>query len=368
MKICFCDNSIKSLLGFRGDVIAYFLSKGHQVFLLAPILAERDSKTIIPEGCTLVKVNMDPSAMSPIKDSKLLLEYFRLYRKIRPDAVFNYTIKPNIYSCLAAKILGIKVVDMLAGLGYVFSGNNLLLSLARKLYRFGLRRADKVFVLNEINSKFILENNFVSPKNLVCLSNGEGVNLEKYPYKDNNFEKGSIFLMVARVLYDKGYSEFIEAAKIIKAKHPNVKFEILGPIDNTSPMSVPLEVVNRDMYEGYFEYCGETLDVQSYIERDGVVLVLPSYHEGMNRSLMEGCSMGRPIITSDIPGCRELVEEGVNGFLCKSKDTASLVEALEKFIHLDDDEKTMMSRNSRRIAEEKFDVRKVYTYYEEALK
>ncbi len=176
-----------------------------------------------------------------------------------------------------------------------------------------------------------------------------------------------IFLMVARVLYDKGYQEYVDAASIIRQKYPNVSIELLGATDFSSPMGVPKTVLEKDVADGKLNYLGVTNDVPSYLKRKKVVVVVSSYHEGMNRALMEALAMGKPIITTNIPGCKEMVDEGVNGFLVPPKDSISLAQAMEKYINLSDEEKDKMKRASYQKAVEQFDVKHVLKRYDEII-
>lgn len=366
MKIVFSDNRLGGLLGFRVDVIRHFIAQGHEVILLAPKARSQWDKvgTMVP-GCRVVEVPMSPHGMNPVKDFRLFAKYLRIYRKERPDLVFNYTIKPNIYSCLAARLCGVKVIDMLAGLGYIFSEGGLTKRLGRALYRFSLRRAHRVMVLNRDNRDLVLRERYALRERTVMLPCGEGINLEAYPYREEPFDAPVRFLMIARVLYDKGYREFVEAAKTIHKSRPEVVFELLGPLDTDSPTRVLPEVVEQDVKSGHIRYLGFSNNVPDYVLRDGVVVVLPSYGEGLNRSLMEACSMGRPIIASDIAGCKEMVDDGRSGYLVAPYDSQSLASAFDRFLKLSREERQQMSRRSHQLAIERFDVRLAIDIYEE---
>lgn len=365
MKIVFCDNSIKSLINFRGDVIEHFVQMGHDVVLVAPIVNDDDAATVIPTGCKFIDIKMMPSSMNPKYDIKLIKEYYKIYKLEKPDLVFNYTIKPNIYSSVIAKLQGAKVVDMLAGLGYIFSNKKNILKIGRWMYKIGLYCADKVIILNNVNADTIIRNGFAKEEKIIVFESGEGVNLEVYKYSENSFLESTTFLMVARILYDKGYSEFVDAAKIVKKKFPNANFELLGAMDVGSPMGVQYKDLQTDIDSGCIRYLGKTYNVCPFVSRKGVVVTLPSYHEGMSRSLMEGCAMGRPLISTDIPGCREIVDDGVNGFLCKPKDSESLADAMIKFLELSEDKKLQMCNASHQKAVDCFDVKKVFKYYDD---
>ena len=370
MRIFFCDNRLGGLLGFRIDVIKHFVEAGHEVCVIVPPARNSWDRVgeQIPGGVHIIEVNMQPSGMNPLRDLRLLLDYLRIYRRERPDVVFNYTIKPNIYSSIAAKMCGSRIFCMLAGLGYMFDGSGFRKRVGLKLYKYGLSKAEKIMVLNQMNYDKMLEYKMTDADKLLLLKGGEGVNLQKYAYKPADYSKGTTFLMVSRILYDKGYSEYLDAARIIKRKYPDVHFELLGPLDYDSPMGVPKDVFERDQKEGIVKYLGVVPAVNDIVSKENVVMVVPSkYGEGLNRSLMEACAIGRPIITTDIHGCRETVEDGVNGYLVTKGDVQSLVSAMEHFIELSEQKKRTMARRSHEIAVDRFDIKKVIKIYDELL-
>lgn len=367
MKIIFCDNGLRGLLNFRGSVIDYYLNKGHDIVLVYPsVTHEKSLEGRIPKGCKCYQTSMIPTGMNPIKDVFLLYELFRIYKKERPNIVFNYTIKPNIYGTLAAKFVGVKSVAMVAGLGYMFNSNGLKQKIGRVLYKLGLRNSNKVLTLNPTIYRTLIEKSFVKKTNIALLKGGEGVDLNRFKYVEDSFVNTK-FLMVSRVLYDKGYFEYVEAAKIVKKKYPEVVFELVGPLDVDSPMGVAYEVLKQDEMSGAVKYLGVLNDIPSKLGEGGVVIVLPSYHEGLSMSLIEACSMGRPIITSDIPGCRETVDNGKNGYLVPVRSVEKLAESMIKFIESSQFEKQEMSQKSREKAEQTFDVKYVFAMYDKII-
>lgn len=357
------------LLNFRLNVIMHFIEYGWDVVLVYPTMTHRkELEERIPANCNTITVDVNTSSTNVLKDLSYMRTLFGIYRKEKPDVVFHYTIKPNIYGTIAARMARVPhKIAMVAGLGHVFNGSGLSKRMARLLYKTGLRLSDRVITLNSSNRDLLVKKGYVRERNIILFECGEGVDLSLFPHEKNEF--GCVrFLMVARVLYDKGYREFVEAARIVKTRHPDVSFELLGPIDETSPMRVPREVVEKDVAEGVIKYLGVTDDVPAIVGRDGVVVVVSSYHEGLNRSLMEACAMGRPGITSNIPGCRELIEDGVNGFTADPKNTEQLVRAMEHFLSLPREQKMEMGKASYLKAFNQFDVRITLRKYDEILK
>lgn len=365
MRIVFCDNRLGGLLGFRRDIILHFVEQGYEVTLVAPKATTNWDKVgkVIP--CVkIVHVPMAPNGLNPISDLHTLLAYLSLFKKLRPDIIFTYTIKPNIYAGLAASWLGIPSVSMLAGLGYMFMSNSPLRRMILRFYKWGISHSRKVLVLNQSDYDTLLRRQMVDPKRLILLPGGEGVNLNDYAQQPADYTNGVTFLMVSRVLYDKGYTEFVQAAKVMRTKSSRIRFEILGPLAYDSPMGVEDAVFEADRTAGFFRYLGVTNDVADFVGRPNVVVVVPSkYGEGLNRSLIEACAIGRPIITTDIPGCRETVEEGKNGYLVPKNDTAHLIQAMKQFVALSEEEKRAMAVHSHKLAVERFSVQNVIDVY-----
>lgn len=366
MKILFTDNSLWSQLNFRGDVIKHLRDAGHEVLLLSP--TDTPSKGMdVPDGVRHIAVGMERTSTNPLHDVRYFLRLLRIYRRERPDYIFHYTIKPNIYGTWAARLLGIRSTAMVAGLGFTFSHGGWASSVAHQLFRLGVGFSDKVMVLNEENMRILLEQGIAGKKQIILLEGGEGVNLDKFAFSDNRSDK-TIFLMVARVLYDKGYKEVVEATKIVKRTHPEVEVQVLGPVDEAYPNAVNREQIRKDEESGAITYLGYTPEPVKWMGRPGILLLLSSYHEGLNRSLMEGCALGKPIIASDIPGCRETVRVGKNGYLVPPKNVNALADAMLRYLSLSDEEKEAMSLHSRRLAEERFDVSRVVEVYDRILK
>ena len=365
MKILFADNSLWAQLNFRGSIITHLRDVGHEVVMVSPIDAQ-SQEIVIPDRIRHIAIEMRRTSTNPLHDILYFFRLMSIYWKERPDYIFHCTIKPNIYGTLAAHLLSIHCTAMVAGLGFTFSHTGLASKMAHRLFRLGLSFSDKIMVLNEENRRILMEQGMARKKQLVLLEGGEGVDLDKYSFSDNRADK-TIFLMVARVLYDKGSEEVVEAAKIVKRTHPEVEVQLLGPVDEAYPNAVSREQIRKDEESGAITYLGYTTEPAKLMGRPGISLLLSSYHEGLNRSLMEGCALGKPIIASDIPGCRETVREGENGYLVPPKDVNALADAMLRYLSLSDEEKESMSINSRRLAEERFDIKYVKSCYERIL-
>lgn len=362
-KILFCDNSLRELLNFRGDVIRFYVERGCEVVLVAPETLEHD---ILEEHIRYIPVTLNRSGMNPRQDWLYFKNLCAIYKDEQPDYIFHYTIKPNIYGTLAAHRYGIGSSAMIAGLGYVFNKRGLGCWMARQLYQFALQFSDKVLVLNAANKNFLLAHRMVKPEQIVHLIGGEGVDLERFSVQpEEKTGRKVVFLMIARLLYDKGYEEYVQAARILKRQGMEVECQVLGDLDVSYPNHVPEEKVRQDEVAGDIRYLGYCADVVERI-RQADCVVLPSfYNEGLSRVLMEAIAMGKPIITTDIPGCREAVDDDRNGFLIQPKDIKGLVEAMMKLVKMNRNQRLEMGKHSRLKAEQLFDIKHVFKVYQQ---
>lgn len=366
MKIIFCDNTLWGLINFRGDVIRHLVDEGHDVVLVAPEKEDKQMRTSLPQGVRYINVGMGRTSMNPLKDLKYFRRMYKIFRHERPDFVFTYTIKPNIYGSIAAKLNHCRTTALLSGLGYIFINDSMVTRLARGLYRLGLRFVDHLLVLNEDNLKVVKKRRMCMMEKVVMLKGGEGVDVNKFQ-KQDNASRNTTFLYIGRILWDKGYEELSQAAAIVKEKYPEVKVELLGAMDPSYPKSVPESRVRADEAKGILKYIGFTSNMQDVYKRKGVVVVMPSYGEGMNRTLMEACATGKPIITTDISGCREAVDDGVNGYIVPSRNAKALADAMLKYMALTDEEKENFCLASREKAEKVFDIKHVISVYNHIL-
>lgn len=361
--ILFCDNSLRELLNFRGEVINDLASSGYKVILVAP----KNIETVtLLSNVHFFPVQLDRSGKNPISELKYFKVLKSIYKKEKPDYIFHYTIKPNIYGTLAAKWCGIPSTVMIAGLGYVFNGGGLGNFIARSLYKFALKFTDKVFVLNAGNEKLLKEKNMVSVDKMILLKGGEGIDLDRFVPKALPKKENTTFLMIGRLLYDKGYEEYVKAAATVKKQYPDAEFQLLGDFDFSYPDHVTKERMERDCSRGIIHYLGYSPEVATKIQMADCI-VLPSYHEGLSRVLIEALAMGKPIITTDIPGCRETVEHGKNGFLVAPKNIESLAVAFTQFVHTGAREREEMGKYSRKKAEEEFNIKDVISEYKKII-
>lgn len=357
-KIAIISHYAPSLINFRGDLIRTMAELGHEVICLGP---EAGFEQPLRElGADYRQIPLHRTGLNPLKDIKTLFSLRKVLKEIKPDLVFSYTVKPIVYGSIAAHLAGVKrMYAMITGLGYVFIGQTLkqkfLTQVVAFLYRLGLKYNQVVFFQNS-DDLHLFVNKGIVPKNVKpVLVNGSGVNIEKFACVPPKLSPIT-FLLIARLIKDKGILEYVEAARLLKQKYPTAIFQLLGPLD-INPAAITQTQLNQWTKEGVIEYLGKTNDVRPFIAESSVY-VLPSYREGTPRSVLEAMSMGRPVITTDAPGCRETVVNGRNGFLVPVKDISALKSAMEKFI-LEPDLIVHMGRQSRIIAEEKYDVRKV---------
>ena len=352
------------MLLFRKEVICHFLGAGCDVVVVTPDKTSSLGIDKLPDNVVMRYVKMNRTSTNPFMDIIYAVRLAKIFRQERPDYIFNYTIKPNIYGSIVAKMLGIPCTSMMAGLGYAFTNNSLPSKIARLLYRVGISYSQHLLLLNESNVQLVKSLGLCDDKKIVFLEGGEGVNTDHYSYSDNQSDV-TTFLFIARLIEEKGYMEFVEAAKIVRKEYPDARFQVIGEYDLGYPKAVTKEQIMSDESEGAIEFLGHTNDIRQYYRKPGYVICIPSYYsEGLNRSLMEGCSSGKPIITTDHPGCREMVIDGVNGYMVPPKDSKALAEAMMKYLRLSPEAKQNMSVESRKLAERKFDVNHVIAVYD----
>jgi len=366
-KIILSINTSWNIYNFRGGLVRALQRAGYEVVAVAP--CDDYSRRLVDElGCRYVPLPMDNKGTSPAKDLILFWRFYRILRRERPVAFLGYTIKPNVYGSLAAHALGIPVINNISGLGTAFIKDGLLTRIVKRLYRLALLRSARVFFQNEDDRSLFVRERLVQHDQTDVLP-GAGIDLEKFCPRENTdvaTHQSPCFLLVARLLWDKGVGEFIEAARLVKQQNPQVKFQLLGFLDVQNKTAVDRKRVDGWVAQGLIDYLGVTDDVRPFIAAADCV-VLPSYREGTPRTLLEAAAMGKPLIATDVPGCREVVEHGVNGLLCKVRDGKDLSRRMLEFIELHSGERQKMSIASRTKVEKEFDEKIVVERYLDAL-
>lgn len=365
-RIAFVANTSWSIYRFRLYLIEKLLDSGFSVHVLAP----RDNYTPRFEnlpGLTFVELkHFRGKNISPIQDFLLHRELLRYYRDIQPTLIFHYTIKANIYGALAASLLGIPSVSVVTGLGYTFSKKGILRQIASMLYKWALRKSMEVWFLNEDDMDlFVTEHLIQAPK--AFLLPGEGVDPEVfYPAPFEAGQKDIVFLYVGRMIRNKGIPEFVQAARLLQQQGLSIKCQILGFFDE-SPATIPREEVEDWHHRHFITYLGHTDKVADFI-RQADCVVLPSYYrEGIPLSLLEGASMCKALIAADTSGCRTIIQDGVNGYLCREKDPADLARKMEIYYRLPAEDKKKMGMEGRKKVLENFTNEKVTRIYLEKI-
>ncbi len=363
MKIAIVLNTSWNIYNFRKGLIQSFLDKDNEVFTIAP--TDAYSNKLTEMGCHHIPVKMDSRGASPLKDFMLIFELFWIYKKVRPDVILHYTIKPNIYGTIAASLLKIPVINNVCGLGTIFLKDNFVSKVAIALYRIAFRFPRKIFFQNNDDKELFINKKIVNPK--ICdLVPGSGIDVRNFNPQMKAGEKSFTFLLISRLIYDKGILEYIEAIKKLKSVGYDAKFQILGAIDEKHKRGIPKKIIDSWIDSRQIEYLGTTTDVKEMI-KNADCIVLPSYREGTPRTLLEAASMEKPIVTTNVPGCKEVVKDGFNGYLCNLKDADDLADKMKNILSLDPDLLQQMGKNSREYVKTKFDERIVIRKYHESI-
>jgi len=300
---------------------------------------------------------MSRSGINPIQELKLIFHLFRIIKIIRPDLVISYTIKPSAYIPILAKLFGCPSLAVVTGLGFAFLTNSVSTILARYSLKLGLNHATHIWFLNDDDKKTVcgIHQDLLNKSSIIS---GEGINIDYFDdglFPNLNDKKYFTFLMVSRILIDKGVIEYCEAASCIKKKYPESRFQFLGSIDNNNPAGISPHEWQRLCNKYQIDYLGQVQDIRSIIAAVDVV-VLPSYREGIPLVLLEAGAMRRPLIATNVAGCRDVVSDGKNGFLVKPKDSKDLALAMEKMINLSTETFSQMKLMARLITKEKFEI------------
>ncbi|MFS0637357.1 glycosyltransferase family 4 protein [Mesobacillus foraminis] len=354
-KILILANNDVGLYKFRKELLEE-LVKENEVYVSLP------SGAFIPKikelGCKFIETPINRRGTNPIADLKLLINYQKVINSIKPDVVLTYTIKPNVYGGLACRFNNVPFIVNITGLGSSVENGGLLKKITLNLYKVALKKATFVFFQNKENHSLFVENNLVDSEKTKIIP-GSGVNTRKFAPAHTNSKSNNMirFLFIGRIMKEKGIEEYVKAGQSVISKYPNVEFCVLGPFEEDKYK----EIINENE-NNRIKYIGVSSDVREQIKAADCI-VNPSYHEGMSNVLLEGGSMEKPLIASDIPGCREIIEEGYNGYVFEVESAESLEEKLIRFIELDKIEKDLMGKRSREKIKAEFDRNKVVDQY-----
>lgn len=362
-KLVCSGNTAWGMYNFRGKVLEHF-AKTWDVTVIVPH-DDIFSKKIQDLGCEVIDIDIQSKGRNPLADIWLTIRYIQILRKIKPDLSITYTIKPNIYASIAASFLKIPFLPITTGLGYIFLHNNMTSKVAKSLYKFAFSKASKVWFLNKDDMRIFKDAKLIASEKVELL-HGEGIDTDKlFTVPLNTSKRNLTFLLIGRMIADKGLYEYVDAARMVKSKYPDVEFQLLGPLWPGNPAAVSEEQLMKWHKEGVVQYLGATNNVSQYIEKVDCVVLPSKYREGVPFTLMEGASKGRPLIATDIPGCQDVIIDGVTGFLCEVKNVKSLSQAMIKMIELSPEERQNMGTAGRNYMVHEFDIKKIIKQYDE---
>lgn len=353
-KILILVNHYVVIYNFRKEIVQRLIRDGFEVWLSCPMGDRIDELKAM--GCKYVEAEIERHGMNVVTELKLIGYYKKVMKDIEPDAVLSYTIKPNLYGGMAAASLGIPYIANITGLGTAVEHDGIVQKITLLLYKYAFRKVNCVFVQNEENKQFFIDNKIAANK--LRLIPGSGVNLDQFHVLDYPPEDEINFVFISRIMKEKGIEQYLEASEYIKSRYPKTQFHICGFCEEAYE-----ERLNELQKKGTIIYHGMVRDVAEVLKNCCCTIHPTYYPEGMSNVLLESSACGRPIITTDRSGCREVVEDGVTGYMIKQKDTRSLINTIEKFIALPYKDKKQMGLNGRKKVEKEFDRRIVVEAY-----
>jgi glycosyltransferase involved in cell wall biosynthesis len=365
--IGFVSNSAWSVYNFRIDIIRHLIGKGYDIMVIAA--KDEYAKRLEELGCLFIPVKFNNRTQNPVKDFLFYQKLKQVYKKYKPDLLFHFVVKPNIYGSLAASSVQIPSVAVITGRGYTFSKRNWLSLLIQFMYKKALKRTGEVWFLNNEDAKYFIHQKIVDI-GMVKVLHGEGVNTD---YFSPGIEENSIkehpfrFLMSSRLLKSKGIGNYVDAVRILKRKNYTADFDLIGFYEENHPDSISPAELAKWEEAGLVRYRGFAGDVRPFLTTADCFIFPSYYNEGVPRSLMEAASMELPIITSLNTGCKELVEENITGYLCQMNDPFDLAEKMEKMLNLASEKRVSMGKEGRKLVMKKFNLQDVICAYEKAL-
>ena len=360
-KIILNANTLFAVYNFRCNLMKSLEKEGCEIVCLGN--KDSSSEQIEKNGWRYIDASMDRRGTSIINDAKLFFNYLKIFKKEKPDYILNFTIKPNIYGSLAAKLLNIPTINNVTGLGDIFDKENLTSKIVKILYKISFKFPKKIFFQNDDDLNIFLKNNLVDKKICGRLP-GSGVEIERFTPKEIKKEDNKIrFLFLGRISNKKGVRIINEVSKILTPKYPNIEFQLLGKVYTDEEGHISKEELSSWEKESNIKYLGTSKDVTKEISKADCIIFPSFYREGVPRSLIESAAMGKPILTTDNVGCRDIVNDGYNGYLAKPNDIDSMVKIVEKFLNLSKKEKEILGKNGRKKAVEEFDEKIVINKY-----
>lgn len=354
-KVLILSNHFITLYNFRKELVKKLIEEGNQVFISMPRADENSFFTDM--GCKIIETYVDRRGVNPIRDLKLILNYIKIMKKLKPDIIFSYTIKPNIYGCIASNITKSKQISNITGTGATFLKRNIVSFIAKMLYKISLKKSYKVFFQNSGDRDFFIKNKMI--KNNYAMLPGSGVNLEQYELCELPAEDEINFIFIGRVMGLKGIDEYLECARVIKIKYPKTNFYIAGFIEEGKYK----EIIDDYNERGIVNYLGFQKNIKSWIKKCHCT-ILPSHGgEGVPNVLLESAAMGRICIASKINGSKDVVGDGVTGYLFETGNAQDLIDKVDKFLRLDFEAKKQMGLAGRKKVEKEFDRQNVIETY-----
>ena len=363
MTIAILLNTSWNIYNFRLGLIKSLQKEGYCLIAIAPF--DQYVSNLENEGVKCYSISINSKGTNINQELRLLKEYFKLLKRLKPNLALSYTIKPNIYGNFAARMLKIPVINNVSGLGTLFIKKSISTTVAIILYKAAFSKSDWVFYQNKEDQNIFL-NKRIQKRSKSSVIPGSGVNLDQFNLKRQE-NKGRSILFVGRLIGDKGIREFVEAGKNLHMKYPDAVFKIVGELGYDNKTAVQKEELEEWLNLEQFEYLGKSDDMIT-VYKDTDIMVLPSYREGLSKSLIEACAMALPIVTTNVPGCRDVVRNNVNGYLCEPKNSNDLAQKISNLLDATEEERLFLGANARRIAEEKFDEKIVIQQYIQKIK
>lgn len=364
-KVLLTANTTFAVYNFRYGLMKALEKEGFEIVVVAP--KDIHSQDIVNNGWKYIELKMDRRGTNPLKDLKLLYDYYKIYKNENPSVSLQFTIKPNIYGNIVGKILKIPTINNVTGLGDTFDSEGIKNIMIQKLYKKTFNSPKKVFFQNDDDLNIFLKNNLIK-KNKVGRLPGSGVNIDKFKPLQKNIDSEKFkFLFLGRISETKGVRLINETAKLLKNKYPNVEFQLLGKVYTEESSHIPKEELKEWEKHSNIKYLGTSKDVRNEIKECDCILFPSYYREGVPRSLIEAAAMAKPIITTNNVGCKDIVQDGYNGYLAEPKDLDSLIEKIEKVLSLGKEERENLGLNGRKKVEKEFDEKIVIQKYLEVI-